>query len=222
MKQIRRRLTYANVMSSIAVFLILGGATAFAAKQLGKNTVGTKQLKNNAVTNTKIKKNAIVTAKIKNGAVTGPKINLGTLGAVPSATSANDANTVGGNTVKAINFSGNPTTGPTEILNLDGFTLTASCTATPKLSVVANGPAGSRLQSVANPTGITGENKNPVIEDFLHPTSNTELLSEQSDAVIGSTHLYFGSGGRNVTVMWESEAFSGVNPQCAFTGYAIG
>ena len=30
-KQIRKRLTYANVMSSIAVFLVLGGATAFAA-----------------------------------------------------------------------------------------------------------------------------------------------------------------------------------------------
>ncbi len=50
MKQIRKRLTYANVMSSIAVFLVLGGATAFAAGKLGKNRVGTKQLKNNAVT----------------------------------------------------------------------------------------------------------------------------------------------------------------------------
>ena len=35
MKQIRKRLTYANVMSSIAVFLVLGGATAFAAKKIG-------------------------------------------------------------------------------------------------------------------------------------------------------------------------------------------
>ena len=33
MKQIRKRLTYANVMSSIAVFLVLGGATAFAANE---------------------------------------------------------------------------------------------------------------------------------------------------------------------------------------------
>ena len=30
MKQIRGRLTYANVMSTIAVFLVLGGATAIA------------------------------------------------------------------------------------------------------------------------------------------------------------------------------------------------
>ena len=43
MKSVRKRLTYANVMSSLAVFLVLGGATAFAAGQLGKNTVGVRR-----------------------------------------------------------------------------------------------------------------------------------------------------------------------------------
>jgi cytoskeletal protein RodZ len=81
MKSVRKRLTYANVMSSIAVFLVVAGGSAFAATQLGKNTVGTKQLKNNAVT----------AAKIKNGAVTGAKVNVGTLPTVPSATKATDA-----------------------------------------------------------------------------------------------------------------------------------
>lgn len=88
MKQIRKRLTYANVMSSIAVFLILGGATALAAG-LAKNSVGTKQLKKNAVTAAKIKKNAVTTAKIKNNAVNGAKVNEGTLSTVPSASLAN-------------------------------------------------------------------------------------------------------------------------------------
>ena len=37
MKPLRKRLTYANVMSSIAVFLVLAGGTAFAATPLGKN-----------------------------------------------------------------------------------------------------------------------------------------------------------------------------------------
>jgi hypothetical protein len=79
-KQIRKRLTYANVMSSLAVFLILGGATAIAAKTaLPKKSVGTKQLKANAVTAKKIKKNAVTTVKIKNGAVTGAKIAAGTV-----------------------------------------------------------------------------------------------------------------------------------------------
>jgi hypothetical protein len=73
-KQIRARLTYANVMSSIAVFLVLGGATAFAATQLGKNTVGTKQLKKNAVTAAKIKKGAVNGAKLADGSVTEAKL----------------------------------------------------------------------------------------------------------------------------------------------------
>jgi hypothetical protein len=94
-KQIRKHLTLANVLSTVAVFLVLGGATAVAANQLGKNSVGTKQLKSNAVTAAKIKKNAvtaakikanaITTAKIKNGSITGAKVNLGTLGTVPSS-----------------------------------------------------------------------------------------------------------------------------------------
>ena len=103
MKQIRKRLTYANVMSSIAVFLVLGGATALAAGQLGKNTVGTKQLKKNSVTAAKLKGNAVTTAKIADGSVngakvqdgslTGSEINASTLGTVPNATHASTATT---------------------------------------------------------------------------------------------------------------------------------
>ncbi|HEX5525739.1 MAG TPA: hypothetical protein VFX44_00910 [Solirubrobacterales bacterium] len=89
MKQLRKRLTFSNVVSILALFVALSGATAFAASQLGKNTVGTKQLKKNAVTAAKIKKNAITTAKIKADAVTGAKVKESTLGTVPSATLAN-------------------------------------------------------------------------------------------------------------------------------------
>jgi hypothetical protein len=74
LKRIRKRLTYANVMSSIAVFLVIGGASAVAASQLAKNSVGKKQLKNGAVTTAKLKKNAVTAAKIKDNAVTAGKI----------------------------------------------------------------------------------------------------------------------------------------------------
>lgn len=100
MQSIKKRLTYANVMSSIAVFLVLGGATALAAAQLGKNSVGSKQLKKNAVTAAKLKKNAVTTAKIKNSAVNGAKvkdgsltgsdINLATLGTVPNSSKTDE------------------------------------------------------------------------------------------------------------------------------------
>jgi hypothetical protein len=100
-KQIRKRITYANVMSSIAVFLVLGGGAAYAAKKIGSNeikgnSITTGKIKKNAVTAAKIKKNSITTAKIKNLAVTGPKVNVSTLGTVPSAETANTANSLNG------------------------------------------------------------------------------------------------------------------------------
>lgn len=82
MKQMRRHFTYANVMSSIAVFLILGGATAMAAK------VGTGQLKAGSVKTGKIAKEAVKAGKIANGAVTTAKIAND---AVTTAKIANDA-----------------------------------------------------------------------------------------------------------------------------------
>ena len=83
MKQIKKRLTYANVMSSIAVFLVLGGATAIAAGQLGKNSVGSKQLKKNAVTTAKIKKGAVTGAKVKPGSLKASSFAAGQLPAGP-------------------------------------------------------------------------------------------------------------------------------------------
>ncbi len=53
MKALARRLTYANVMATLALFVALGGG-AIAATQLRKNSVGTRQLKNGAVTEAKL------------------------------------------------------------------------------------------------------------------------------------------------------------------------
>jgi hypothetical protein len=82
MKRIVEKLTYANVMATVAVFIALGGAS-YAAVKLPKNSVGTKQIKNNAITG----------AKIKNGAISGSKVNLSSLGQVPTAANATSAST---------------------------------------------------------------------------------------------------------------------------------
>jgi hypothetical protein len=73
LKQLRTRLTYANVMSSIAVFLVLGGATALAAG-LAKNSVCTKQLKKNAVTGVKVKNGSLGPADLQAGVIP-PKVD---------------------------------------------------------------------------------------------------------------------------------------------------
>jgi hypothetical protein len=147
-KHIRKRITYANVMSSIAVFLVLGGGAAYAAKKIGSkeikgNSITTGKIKKEAVTASKIKKNAVVTAKIANGAVTGAKLNLGTVGVVPNAShantadTANDANATNGMHLGRINFIADTNTGPTTVFSANGLTLTASCDGSGELDLTA-------------------------------------------------------------------------------------
>jgi hypothetical protein len=54
LSRVRARLTYANVVASLALFAALCGSS-YAALQLPKGSVGTKQLQRNAVTSPKVK-----------------------------------------------------------------------------------------------------------------------------------------------------------------------
>jgi hypothetical protein len=70
MQRIRGKLTYSNVVATLALFLVLAGGSAFAAKQiLPKNSVGTKQIKNGAVAAAKLKKGSVTAGKLAPGAV---------------------------------------------------------------------------------------------------------------------------------------------------------
>ena len=53
-----KRLSYANVMSTLALFIALGGVS-YAAVKLPSNSVGTPQIRNDAVTGSKIKNGSI-------------------------------------------------------------------------------------------------------------------------------------------------------------------
>lgn len=90
----RPKLTYANVVATLALFIALGGAS-YAALKLPKNSVGAKQLKKNAVATAKIKNAAVNGAKVKDDSLTGKDIDESSLGAVPSANQASSADTAG-------------------------------------------------------------------------------------------------------------------------------
>jgi hypothetical protein len=190
-KQIRKRLTYANVMSSLAVFLILGGATAVAAKKIGTNeikgnSITTGKIKKNAVTSSKIKKNAITTAKIKNGAVTGPKINLGSLGTVPSANTANVANSLAGQTPFYIRLG----FGQTQTIASHGaVSLVASCRQAGGNDIVEILMQTSQAGAVAN-----GEDDfdGSSAADFLNPSTPPEdrIFVDETEPS-GNTIVYY-------------------------------
>jgi hypothetical protein len=77
------QLTYANVMSTIAVVLAVGGGATAIAMSLPKNSVKSKQ----------IAKGAVTTKKIAKDAVTGDQVKESTLAKVPSAAHADSADT---------------------------------------------------------------------------------------------------------------------------------
>jgi hypothetical protein len=138
-KTLRGKLTYSNVISTLCLFLLLGGGTAFAASHLGKNSVGSKQLKKNSVTAAKIKKNAITTAAIKNGSVTGAKVNTASLGTVPSASSAataGNANTA----ASAANLAGYTRKGMTRVAAVPAASYEAGLENAPQTVLSTAGP----------------------------------------------------------------------------------
>lgn len=65
MHRLRRHLSYANVVSTLSLFIVLGG-TAWA---VAANSVGTAQLKNGAVTSPKIAQSAVTSDKIADGTI---------------------------------------------------------------------------------------------------------------------------------------------------------
>jgi hypothetical protein len=62
MRKSRKRLTFANVVACLALFVALGGAS-YAAVKLPKNSVGRKQIRNNAVNRAKVRNPWLKTAK---------------------------------------------------------------------------------------------------------------------------------------------------------------
>ena len=87
--RIRSRLTYANVMSTIAVFGVLGTGGAYAADTIGSSDiidesilsqdikdleVKTSDLRNSAVTSLKINNGSVLSAEIGPNAVDGSKV----------------------------------------------------------------------------------------------------------------------------------------------------
>ena len=78
LSRLASRLTYANVVSSICLFLVIGGG-AYAAASLPRNSVGPRQLKNNAVTSGKVKDRTLRGVDLKNGTIGPSKLAAGTI-----------------------------------------------------------------------------------------------------------------------------------------------
>jgi hypothetical protein len=226
-KQIRKRITYANVMSSIAVFLVLGGASAYAAKKIGSNeikgnSITTGKIKKEAVSASKIKKNAVTTAKIANGAVTGAKLNLGTVGTVPNANHANTADTaknaeaINGNRVVSFSLFAPENAGLTKVLDLNGLEILASCTGGTVEAFARTSVANGEISAFT--FDASGESFEGEYDDEFNPGDNFEIpLNSHSDEV--GQGRYSGGNLKFIDFTYNEEDSVGGN-ECAFHGFA--
>jgi hypothetical protein len=144
-KRVRKlgaRLTYANVVATLALFLALGGAS-YAALKLPAGSVGSKQLKSNAVTSAKVKDGSLV-AKDFNGR----KLPAGPTGppGPPGGTGPTGQPGVAGATgvVETDAWTGNiPSTSTFSSFTFLGPTTTATTTSSQRLTGVAMVPIGN-------------------------------------------------------------------------------
>jgi hypothetical protein len=134
-KRVFRLPSPALVIAMVALALVLGG-TAVAA-----TTSGTPLTK---TTGTKLIKHLAPTLSVKH------------------AKTAGDATTVGGQTVKKIQWKVAPSTATQTILSAGGLTITGSCDSSSNITVDANGPSGDdgeiRIQGQSLPGGSFVQN----------------------------------------------------------------
>src|SRR3954451_15180408 len=87
MNRIKRHLSYSNVVATMALVLALGAGTVYAASKISGTSA-----KKNTLPGNRVKKGTLPGNRLKANTVKGSKIDLSSLGKVPSAQTADTAN----------------------------------------------------------------------------------------------------------------------------------
>jgi hypothetical protein len=101
--RLRSRITYANVVATLALFIAVGGGTAFAV--VAANQVNSASIINGQVKNADLGANSVGSSKVGKNSLTSADINEGTLGRVP------DSAKLGGRTAAALLTTGGQSSG---------------------------------------------------------------------------------------------------------------
>jgi hypothetical protein len=151
MGRLRRHITYANVVATMALVIAFSGGVVYAANKIGaqgirKNAIRSYHIRNKQVKRQDIAGGSINGRKVSNDSLTGKDIKEASLGLVPSA---QDARTVNGISERAVTSAQPDPAGLSQVLSESGLTVLMSCGASATLQVhgVTNGDAGSIFDS---------------------------------------------------------------------------
>ena len=226
---LRRSASPALAISLIALFVSLGGVSyglatgSIDSREIKDNTIRSRDIRNNTIRSIDLRNNEIRGRDIRNSTIQGRDVALNTLtgddidesrvGKVPSAasadtaasaTSAQNASTVGGLAVRKF-FAKQPTGTPTtEIFRGDAFVIRAGCNAAGDPILQLDGLAGAPatnlgfLRSDAASGAFHGTNL------ALGPGSNVSLTGPETrvtgSAVVSTTD------GTVATIVYAADA----------------
>ncbi len=170
---LRSRLTYANVVATLALVLVIGGGTVYAAVRLGKNAVDSKNIAPGAVKRSDLGKKAVTSPKVKDGTITADDIAAGVIpkldADVTGSATAGPQGAVNTNTTSPLPLSGmttfTPRTGDVSALAAEG-----------RFTIATTNPAQScqpavRLLLDGQPTRVfvdpeSGEDSTTLVQGF--------------------------------------------------------
>lgn len=215
-KSVRGKLTYANVMATLGVFLALGGGAAWASGQLGKNAVKSKNIAAHAVKNKNLAKNAVKEGNLAKNAVTAAKVKAGSLTRAQLA-----AGTIAGTQIADFSSTvtlGSDTTAPQALAGTTAFTPAAGKSYLLLAEIQSNvtdadGPGGESCSAYVsllfnghylegNYLGVRADSSNPEVFGFEPsdslstaiglvgagaPVTITELTEGDADCGTGAT-----------------------------------
>jgi hypothetical protein len=198
--RLRPKLSYSNVIASIALFVALGGAAVAAG--LPRHSVGPNQLKRGAVTSAAIRRaavtsgklapksvvngklgpNAVLPGNIGNGAITSAKIGAGAVIARSIKNNVVTTNKLNNNAVTTAKLAPNSVT----TANLVNGSVTPAKLSTEIGGTVSTLKTGQTLRGVFV-VGPSGDKISRFSESFPMPLANTPAAPKANVLEIGAT-----------------------------------
>ena len=198
MRHIRQHLTYANVMATLAVFLVLGGGTAAALH--GHNTVQSDDLGPGAQVKTAdVANNAVNGANIVDNGVTGDDVKESTLNGL-----------VRGRMLDFNLGASGPGAPRTPIATVGPYKLSGECVSVAGgiiFNVYANGPAGfaeTEFNRVNNDTNDAGDHSQSSVPSANVDTKVLNLGIDSGFGRAGGTFVLRSNTGTIVQVLFSA------------------
>ncbi len=190
------RLSYANVVASLALVLAITGGTVYAASELGRNDVKSKNIAKGAVKTSDLAANAVIGAKVKDGTITADDIAAGAITADDIAAGTITADDIAAGVIPQIqaDVTGSATAGPQGGVNANTTNpvpLSGTTSFTPNAgevaAIAAEGQFNIATTNIANdcrPDIFVLVNGQPT-RVFVSPGSDTAALSPTQVTAFG-------------------------------------